>query len=95
MTRDRHRKFFSETAEQGSLAETLAREAFVAANPDERVHRVRLRVEETERHVVLVQYGPVAELRYACYAVDKATRTATLIEDASPYLPTPEVTTSS
>jgi hypothetical protein len=85
--RDGFKQFFSETAELGSFAEALVRETFTAANPDERVHRVRLRVEETERHVVLVQYGPVAEPLYACYGVDKATRTATLIEDADAYLP--------
>ena len=87
MPRDGHRKFFSETAEQGSLAETLVREAFVAAHPDERIVRVRLRAEETERHVVLVQHGPVATPSYACYAVDKATRAVSPIDDATAYLP--------
>lgn len=79
--------FFSETAEQGSISERLAREAFAAAHPGERIVRATVRVEELERIVVLVQHGPLLEKRYTCYAVAKGTREVTVIDDATLYLP--------
>ncbi|MEJ7598146.1 MAG: hypothetical protein WKG01_09580 [Kofleriaceae bacterium] len=86
MTRD-GRHFFSESVEASTLAETLAREAFVATNPAERVHRAKLCADEIERFVIAVQHGTLADPKYAFYAVSKPARQVSVIEDDAAYRP--------
>lgn len=79
--------FFSETAELSSLAETLVKDAFAAQYPGERMAKARLRANEAERFVVIVQHGPIAAPKYTCYVVDKSTRAVSELADAAAYLP--------
>jgi hypothetical protein len=86
VTRD-IKQFFSETAEAGSLSETLAKEAFVAAHPGERVMRTKICADETDRHVVVIYHGFVAAPKHTFYTVTKASREVTLLVDDSAYRP--------
>lgn len=86
MTRD-IKQFFSETAEAGSLSETLAKETFVTAHPGERVMRTKICADETDRHVVVIYHGFVAAPKYAFYAVSKTSREVTLLVDDAAYRP--------
>lgn len=79
--------FFSDTAEAGSLAETLAKETFASSHPEERIGRAKTVADELERFVVCVQYGPIVSPSLCFYAVDKQSRAVTVIDDDALYRP--------
>ena len=79
--------YFSESVEAGALAETLAREVFAAGHPDERVARASMCADEIERFVVAIQHGSLGDPKYTFYAVSKAARAVTVIEDDATYRP--------
>lgn len=79
--------FFSETAEAGSLAETLAKETLAASHPELRIGRVKTVADELGRFVVCIQFGAIATPSLCFYAVDKQTRVVTVIDDDALYRP--------
>jgi hypothetical protein len=79
--------YFSESVEAGALAETLAKEVFVAGNPDTRLVRASMCADELERFVVAVQHGSLGDPKYTFYAVSKAARQVSVIEDDAAYRP--------
>ena len=90
MTRD-IKHFFSESVEAGALAETLAKEVFVADHPDQRVTRAKLCADELDRFVIAIQHGPVGDPSYTFYAVSKPARQVTVIADDVVYRPKREL----
>ena len=86
MSRD-IKHYFSESVEAGELAETLAKEVFAANHPSERVARASMCADELERFVVAIQHGPLGDPKYTFYAVSKAARAVSVIEDDAAYRP--------
>lgn len=86
MSRD-IKHYFSESVEAGALAETLAKEVFVADHPDQRVARAKLCADELERFVIAIQHGPLGDPKYTFYAVAKPARQVTVIADDAAYRP--------
>jgi hypothetical protein len=79
--------FFSETAEAGDVAEQLVKEVFAAEQPGERLVRVKLVADELERFVVAVLHGSIANPAYRFYAVSKARREVSIVDDDTAYRP--------
>jgi hypothetical protein len=79
--------YFSESVEAGALAEALAKEVFLAAFPDARVVRASMCADEIERFVVAIQHGSLGDPQYMFYAVSKAARQVSVIEDDAVYRP--------
>ena len=86
MTRD-IKHYFSESVEAGALAETLAKEVFLAAFPEARIVRATMCADELERFVVAVQHGTLGDPQYMFYAVSKAARQVSVIQDDTAYRP--------